>query len=204
MVHVGEDKDKLSFRVKLRRWVKMTKQDISILGIKSFVRHEIRHIKIFRWIIGILDWIRYRTYDRYHVLHIKSLKPGYHDEDVILLHAAFEILERFVQNRGECKEDEEIEKKISELIHWWRNVYPHYEDNDPINQIDPKDFLKRWKRSKVTAVDKDGDPIRYKLSLDDEKHNDIVNQSHEYCVRCKEEKTKMLIELCKLRETLWS
>lgn len=43
-------------------------------------------------------WVRYRTTNRNHVLTARTLKPGYFDATTTMLHMAFEILCRFVQN----------------------------------------------------------------------------------------------------------
>lgn len=45
------------------------------------------------------DWIRYRTYDKYHIVKT-DLEPSYYDKDTILLHSSFSILVAFVES--EC------------------------------------------------------------------------------------------------------
>jgi hypothetical protein len=52
---------------------------------------------VSRPISAVVWWIKYRTTDRYHVLNIRSLPPGYADADTRLLHAAFSILVDFVE-----------------------------------------------------------------------------------------------------------
>jgi len=42
------------------------------------------------------DWVRYRTYDKYHIVHT-DLEPAYYDKDTLLLHANFSILAQFVE-----------------------------------------------------------------------------------------------------------
>jgi len=44
----------------------------------------------------ISDWIRYRTYDRYHVVKT-GLEPGYYDVQNTVLHVNFNILKEFVE-----------------------------------------------------------------------------------------------------------
>ena len=51
---------------------------------------------IYRKYLNILDWIRYRTYDRYHILHTR-LPPGYHEVDTQMLHVNFNLLKDFVE-----------------------------------------------------------------------------------------------------------
>lgn len=44
----------------------------------------------------ISDWIRYRTYDKYHIVKT-GLKPEYQDLQTIMLHANFNLLKDFVE-----------------------------------------------------------------------------------------------------------
>ena len=71
----------------------------------------------------IKSWIRYRTFDRYHIIKT-TLKPGYYDMDTRLLYGMFDMLVDFV----------EIEKAWMNVVftkrkpwsswgrtHWWRS-----------------------------------------------------------------------------------
>lgn len=53
----------------------------------------------FSWINKARWWIRYRTWDKYHVIKT-GLPPGYRDKDTILLYASFNLLVDFVEQ--EC------------------------------------------------------------------------------------------------------
>jgi len=44
----------------------------------------------------IRDWIRYRTYDRYHIVDT-GLAPSYYDPCTVILHVNFNILKEFVE-----------------------------------------------------------------------------------------------------------
>lgn len=44
----------------------------------------------------LTDWIRYRTYDKYHIVKT-DLEPAYYDKDTILLHVNFSILVDYVE-----------------------------------------------------------------------------------------------------------
>ena len=44
------------------------------------------------------DWVRYRTYDRYNVIKIKSLPPDYSDPLTRLLHGPFDLLVDFIES----------------------------------------------------------------------------------------------------------
>jgi len=63
---------------------------------------------------AILDWIRYRTYDRYHVINT-GLKPSYYDVSHQILHVNFNLLKDFVEVeqawRTWCWSDERREDK---------------------------------------------------------------------------------------------
>ena len=45
---------------------------------------------------AISDWIRYRTYGRYHILDT-GLAPGYYEIDRLMLHVNFNMLKNFVE-----------------------------------------------------------------------------------------------------------
>src|ERR1700733_2355664 len=42
-------------------------------------------------------WFIHRTYDKYHVVRVYGMKPGYADKNYILLHVNFGILVDFVE-----------------------------------------------------------------------------------------------------------
>lgn len=45
---------------------------------------------------AISDWIRYRTYDKYHVINT-GLPHGYADKDTLMLHVNFNLLKDYVE-----------------------------------------------------------------------------------------------------------
>jgi hypothetical protein len=63
---------------------------------------------------AVLDWIRYRTYDRYHIVNT-GLKPSYYDVSHQILHVNFNLLKDFVEVeqawRTWCWSDERREDK---------------------------------------------------------------------------------------------
>lgn len=77
----------------------------------------------------IHDWIRYRTYDRYHIVDT-GLEPSYYDPTTVILHVNFNILKEFVEVEqawskylwsGEYKETASwCEKHMP----FYRRVYP--------------------------------------------------------------------------------
>ncbi len=67
--------------------------------IRYYLLKEFRYKYILpvKWTYkDIRGWIRYRTYDRYHVIKT-GLKPGYYDIDTRMLHGCFEMLKEFVE-----------------------------------------------------------------------------------------------------------
>jgi hypothetical protein len=50
------------------------------------------------WYSDTMDWIRYRTYDRYNIIKITSLPPDYSDPRERLLHGSFDLLVDFIES----------------------------------------------------------------------------------------------------------
>ena len=53
----------------------------------------------FSWIHKANWWIRFRTWDKYHIVKT-GLRPGYYEKDTILLYSSFNLLVDFVER--EC------------------------------------------------------------------------------------------------------
>lgn len=53
--------------------------------------------QLTRYLNNWYRWVRYRTFDRYNVIKITSLKPGYYDKDTQLLFGAFDLLVKFCE-----------------------------------------------------------------------------------------------------------
>jgi len=62
--------------------------------MKDFPRKYIWPIK-FRY-RDISDWVRFRTYDRYHIIDT-GLKPDYYDTDARMFHGCFNELKNYVE-----------------------------------------------------------------------------------------------------------
>jgi len=70
-----------------------------------FFFHRIlpRKYRIIKRYFNDFYWeIRWRTTNRYNVVKIPTLKPGYYDKDRILLHASFALLVDFVEHEKAC------------------------------------------------------------------------------------------------------
>lgn len=67
--------------------------------IRYWLKNDFRYgvIMPIRWKYdAVRDWIRYRTYDRYHVVYT-GLPPGYYGSDKQMFHASFNVLKDFVE-----------------------------------------------------------------------------------------------------------
>ena len=81
-----------------------------------------------RWFgrYGVLSdikwWILYRTIEKYNVIHIKSLKPGYYDTDTQMLHAVFQLLVDYVEKELAYREYwlDENKEVVSTWSKWKR------------------------------------------------------------------------------------
>ncbi len=76
---------KTEFREKapIRYWFSNTAYRAYILPIKW--KYE-----------GMCNWVRFRTYDKYHKLET-GLKPGYHGPETQMMHVNFNLLKNFVE-----------------------------------------------------------------------------------------------------------
>lgn len=82
-----------------RGWRLFKKEFKEKAPIRYWFRHTFRYkvyLPIFWKYKAIRDWIRFRTYDRYHVVNT-GLPPGYYGAEHRMFHASFEILKEFVE-----------------------------------------------------------------------------------------------------------
>lgn len=94
--------------------------------IRHWIMHDFRYgcIMPIKWKYeAIHDWIRYRTYDRYHVVDT-GLEPSYHDVTRQMLHVNFNLLKEFVEVEqawsAYCWSDER------KTASWWEKHMPFY------------------------------------------------------------------------------
>jgi len=67
--------------------------------VRYWIMHDLKYKAYmpFVWKYEkVSDWIRYRTYDRYHIVE-SGLEPGYYDVCTQMLHVNFNILKDFVE-----------------------------------------------------------------------------------------------------------
>lgn len=70
-----------------------------VAPIRYWFTHTFRYKTILpiKWKYNkICDWIRYRTYDKYHIVST-GLEPGYYDKDHLMLNVNFNLLKDFVE-----------------------------------------------------------------------------------------------------------
>jgi hypothetical protein len=198
----------------IRRWWKDIKSDARFFGYFGAIRREIRHWIGIKQIYDLHYWLMYRTYRKFHIVKM-DLKPGYHDIDQRLVHANFCLLAEFVEKEKpfdviDWDSDDghkNAAKEIKELYDWWKNVYPKYDENDPLFK---SDVHAPERESKVYKVDEDGDPILYtwEKKVKDEAaeaaFSKVCMESHEYEMKCNKEIEDNLIRLAKIRNYLWT
>lgn len=82
-----------------RGWKLFSKEFQKNAPIRYWFEHDFKHDIIYpiKWKYdAIADWIRYRTYDRYHVVKT-GLKPGYHSIDSQMLNVNFNMFKDFIE-----------------------------------------------------------------------------------------------------------
>jgi hypothetical protein len=70
-----------------------------VAPIRYWFAHDFLHIFVYpiKWKYRrVSEWIRYRTYDKYHIVNT-GLQPSYYDVDTQMLHVNFNLLKEFVE-----------------------------------------------------------------------------------------------------------
>lgn len=155
-------------------------------------------------------WIRYRTYDKYHVIDT-GLKPRYYDTDTRMVHGLFQLVKDFVEvelaiqynlfEKKKMKRDPEAglkhldwaislgaesptqsehSKEIKEIYLWIVNVYEHRKD--VYDEFFPHNFRKLTQKEK----------------------NDITNKIDEEEQRRYQEVSDILKRIIDVRGSMWT
>ena len=80
-------------------WYSFNQEFKKVAPVRYWFHRNFRRIFIYpiKWKYEEISyWIRYRTFDKYHVVKT-GLKPDYHTEDTIMLHVNFNLLKDFVE-----------------------------------------------------------------------------------------------------------
>jgi hypothetical protein len=100
-----------------------------------------------------------------------------------------------------AKRSNEIDLEIVQLYYWWKYVYPHRDDQDPIYAVESpeRDFVP----SETTPG-----YFKYQPTFKDAEHeaayNKALKDSNAWEEFCQKECEEMLIRLIKLRRSLWT
>jgi len=176
---------------------------------------------IYRFLrkFDLFNWFYYRFWNRFHVLKLNYLKPGYHDADTILIHAMFQSLVNFIELE---KPDEIVAwdadpehkhawEEINELYNWWIDRQDREKDN-PLFQPDIKSPNMKF----TPTGEKYLDPISKKE--EGTSRMDFVHESKEAeekwekacedCTvwekKCYDEDAEMMARLINIRSFMWT
>lgn len=198
--------------------------------IRYFLNHEFESIFIWPWsmqISRLIDWVKYRTTKRYHVVNT-GMEPGYADASERMLHVNFNMLKDFVEiekahmwNHGDQPKMEqpgvshlvwemglesdasgqaENAREIYELYDWWTNVRPYRVD----------DNVKDWEVYRAYSEEIYGGSDDYFMrgDKDDKKLKKLrktwLDKSDKIEKKNSKEDEAMLIRLMKVRGALWT
>jgi hypothetical protein len=99
--------------------------------IRYWFHRDFRKIFVYpvKWKYEAISlWIRYRTFNRYHVVKT-GLPPGYHEVDTIMLNTNFNLLKDFVEIQQASREywQDEVKKTWCEQhMPFYRVFYPFH------------------------------------------------------------------------------
>jgi hypothetical protein len=83
----------------------------------------------FSWLDEARLWVRYRTYDKYHVVNIPTLSKRYYDCDMRLLHASFALFSEFVEVELSHFTFACSYEKYKKEIPWWKSERTWIKEN---------------------------------------------------------------------------
>lgn len=181
-----------------------------------------------------INWVRYRTTDRYHVLHIHNLKPGYADCDRRMLHANFQLLEDHVEIRLANRNWSWFEEQG--IKHRWNTrcaeaglAHLDWEINEPDCQHGTpgetqgdharikKELYLWWKYERPNRIDPWGSPVIWgKVERNpDEDFDDMLSNRNSERANASdkagaldeihaEEDQQMLMRLIRVRRGMWT
>lgn len=227
-----------TIKKKIRIFKKDLKSDIKCYGFIGGLWEQLPCRIRFR-VSGFIWAIRHRTINKYHVIKT-DLKPSYYEIETLMVHGLFSLLVRFVEEehkgvndlqdyimflKKSKKDDENIpeeqrydydydiqsHQEALRLYHWWKFIYPKYEENDPWEKYyneNPKAF-DLDNVFEVAEVDEDGDPKLYRMINKDTPEEKIKNRmmfddSAKYQKMIADETENNMIALIKIRGRLWT
>lgn len=174
---------------------------------------------LIRWVrsFSVYNWLRFRLWEKHHVLKLRYIKPGWIDKDEVLIHAMFEVLCRFIEDEAEMisqinwdsdSAHEHARAEMTELYEWWKRRKDR-DDQNPLFSpgVRAPDFVKDTSVPPVTLGNGEKcyqmkfvheSPEAEKLWDDTCKQTDIWEK------KCDEEDEEMMQRLLKIRRFLWT
>lgn len=209
-----------------RDWdIKMKKEYPTKYKIHRCLEKMYRRLFLFpswRW-RDMKYWVLYRIHPKHtYTSHkLTTLKPGYYDTDILILHFAFEKFAEFMKFQlsdkafvtweyskdmyqdWQLKDDlEGVESEIKsrnatwaemkDLYHWWTEIYPNLEDELPDYPTCPKE----WGSMAVLNDD-------YKDTPEVKDWRRVCDIRSTLETKWKQDETDNLIRLAKIRNSLW-
>ena len=155
----------------------------------------------------------HRTFCRYDRIKIKTLKPGYHDKDLMMLHACFGLLVDYVEREkpfewwGWDQSPDEAPPEaveIKALYSWWKESYLKRET--PLDQLPdelrPKAFS-TWKKNPDGGLSF-GPEERTHEELEYPAYTKAFDETCALENKWEKEDDEMLMRLVKIRPYLWT
>ena len=174
-----------------------------------------RFLRKFDW----YNWIRYRTWERHHVLKMQYLNPGWHDMDEVIVHAMFQTLCDFIEKEKpwetvNWRSDEHHSKAWDEMMYlysWWKYRCLKRDDENPLFKdgvVSPEmKFTPTGEKHFNPVTKKEEEFSRmdfvHKSKEDEEKWNKACKESSEWEDKCNKEDEEMMIRLIKVRGYMW-
>lgn len=174
--------------------------------MRRFIKRRIR------WLHDLIWWVKYRTTHRYHVLNLGT-EPGYSDVMERLVHANFALLVSFMEIeydtvRWDADEPHATASaEMQRLYKWYKEVYPHYPEHDPILA---DDVMLPEREFVPCRMDDNGEVLFYEWRLKpgqeeaDKAFSIACEANREWEAKRDKEIEENLISLIKLRQFLWT
>jgi hypothetical protein len=147
-------------------------------------------------------WLRSRFHPkhRYHIIKT-GLKPGYYDQDVLILHACMTLLERYIAwHDGEDKL-EEFTKELKDKPNTWgcdaNEMSPQVK-----NQTEALAIYRWWKYERP-ANEKRLKELYDLVSKEKLGYTEKYKDVNEWETKIREDEQKMLHRLINIRFSLW-
>ena len=180
----------------------------------------IKKIKRLLRNIEIYNWVRYRTWNRYHVLKMRYLKTGWHDEDELLIHSMFEVLSQFVEGEYEYHivdwTSDSLQKYVWEemnsLHKWWINrqyrdkFNPIFQQDIHAPELKPSKSLGEKRINPLTKKEELFTEMKFvhKSKRNEKRWDKACREATLFEEACSKEDESAMVRLIKIRKYLWT